>query len=894
MYPSLFFVISYEKLKKHAIIFLIYQLRECEGMKKIILIDASGLLFRSYFAMLKNPLYTKNGQPTSAVFGFLRMIFHVIKKYPCHGIAAAFDVPRHTLERKKEFDGYKATRRETPPDLIEQISIAKQCLELAGIPAIVKEGYEADDVLASLVHRYSEENEILIFTGDKDLLQLVGNNVLAVLPSKKSGDGILILDKDGVKELKGVYPSEIKDFLAIVGDTSDNIPGVKGIGEKGAVKLIEEYHSLENIYQNLEHIPASLAKKLEEHRDAAFMSLELVKLNHDLDVEIPKIYEGILTLSDVASAPFLDKLQELELHSLIKEIVRRLQEESKESQGSLELFPTSCRQKNIQKFHLTTLDILSSSDIISLQFEDNILEFAGSDEIFHLSVERIPEFKEMLSMFFSALHENKKEILVFDYKKLIHIFGAFDIFLPKCQDLKLMAYLLDPARSVYSIEALSFSYIGQHETTAKIFPQLFQIMENSLSEKNMLAIYEQIELPLRPILAELESIGVKIDIPLLQKISLQLDKQLEVLSQKIYHLAGREFNILSPKQLGQILFEEIGLQPYKKTKTKSYSTDEESLEALSFIHPLPREVLQYRSLSKFKNTYTDSLPKLADEHHRLHTTLHQTVTATGRLSSGDPNLQNIPIKSELGKEIRSAFIPSEGKILISADYSQIELRLFAHLSSDEKMRKFFLEGKDIHRQTASLMFGIQEEDITQDQRRAAKTINYGISYGMSAFRLANELEVDFSKAKDFIDRYFETFPGVSKFMQSTLEFAHDNGFVQTMYGRRRPTPELLRKKIDKLTNLSHPSRFAINAVVQGTAADIIKKSMIQIHHMILESYVNDVQMILQVHDELLFEANPKTSELFVNDLSKVMAEIAMPDLLLEVNVGIGSNWAEAH
>ena len=861
--------------------------------KKIILVDASGLLFRAYYAMMRNPLYTQSGQATSAVFGFLRMLFNLIKKYPCHSIVAAFDVPRSTLERTKAYSDYKATRKETPPDLIAQMPLAKECLECAEIPGITVPGHEADDVLASLVKKYKGEYEIIIFTGDKDLLQLVEEGVTVALPDKNSPDGTKILDREGVKEHKGVYPEEIPDYLAILGDASDNIPGIKGIGEKGAVTLINEFHSLKNIYENLESVKPTLAKKLEESKENGFMSLDLIYLKDDLEVNIPNISEEILTINHLTTPKFIDKLQELELYSLLKELAHAKGATSDKDED-MSLFGAAESSVEIKEFSLETLDILSKSVGVGLQIVDETLQFASTEEVFSLEFSRIEEFKKMIAMFFEALQENEKKLIVFDQKKLIHFLNSYDLTLPACDDIKIMAYLLDPARNVYAVEHLSLAYLGRNDPTSRIFYDLKQHLGKTLVANGMGKIYYNIDMPLRPILANLERVGVALNTDLLDSISATLSEQLISLEQKIYLIAGKEFNILSPKQLGIVLFEDLGLKPHKKTKTKSYSTDEESLEALSFVHPLPKEVLQYRSLSKFKSTYTDALPKLVDSNNRVHTTLHQTVTATGRLSSGDPNLQNIPIRTDLGKEIRKAFVPTEGKKLVSADYSQIELRLFASLSKDPKMIEYFTSGGDVHRHTAAEMFKIAENEVDDDQRRAAKTVNYGISYGMSAFRLANELDIEFGEARSFIDSYFETFPGIQKFMMETLEFACKNGYVSTTYGRRRPTPELLGKTPDKITNLSHPSRFAINAVVQGTAADIIKIAMLAVDKMINQKYLDKAVMILQVHDELLFEVDPSFVEEFQKDLIETMSSVVDLEVVLEVEVGIGDNWGEAH
>ncbi len=606
--------------------------------KKMVLIDASGLLFRAYFAMLKNQLRTKDGQPTSAVYGFLRMIFNLIKTHPCNAVAAAFDVPRTTLERTKQFNDYKATRKETPPDLISQIPIAKECLLDAGIPAVSVEGQEADDVLASMGHKYKDEYDILLFTGDKDLLQLVSDNVKVALPDRAGG--VKILDREGVKEHKGVYPEEICDYLAITGDLSDNVPGVKGIGDKGAVKLIEEYGSLENIYANLGSIKGSAAQKLEDSRENAFLSLSLVQLNTGLDVDIPDNGGEILTLDRLALPAFIQKLKDLELFSLLKELSSYKTDDSN-------LFSAPKAVVHIQEFSLNTLDALSKQPYTALQFVDGALQFAGGEDVYRLDLDRAEEFSSMINMFFESFAEDEKRLVVFDQKLLMHKLKPCNITMPLCDDVKIMAYLLDPSRSDYTVEHLSLAYLGKNEDTAKVLFELKQTLGKELVASGLGKVYYNIEMPLRAVLFGMEDEGVAVDLSILKSLSKSMGEILNTLESAIYHLAGKEFNILSPKQLGVVLFEDLGLKPYKKTKTKSYSTDEETLEFLALSHPLPKEVLAYRSMSKFKNTYTDALAKSA-VNGRIHTTFKQTVTATGRLSSADPNLQNIPIRTEWG------------------------------------------------------------------------------------------------------------------------------------------------------------------------------------------------------------------------------------------------------
>ncbi|MGL5255090.1 MAG: DNA polymerase I [Brevinema sp.] len=846
-------------------------------MKKIILVDASGLLFRAYFAMMRNPLRTTNGQSVSAVFGFLRMIFSLLRKNPASVLVAAFDVPRATLERSKEYSEYKSTRKETPADLIEQIPLAKECLQLAGIQTLTVDGHEADDIVATLAKKYGEDNQVVILSGDKDLMQLVGGNITMAIPDKMQEGGLRILDREGVKEQKGIYPEEILSFLSLTGDSSDNIPGVAGIGEKGALELINTYHSLDAIYENIDSIKPALAKKLIAGEESARLSFRLVTLKDDLPLSL-NLSDAPITLTSLASTEFIQRLRELELFSLIKEL-NPAQSDSQQQ----ELFS---KKKELSLITAEDWPLLEKSSYIGLQIHESDLEIGFSGGNWRVPCDD-PHLKSLLS--------SEKTIIAFDLKKIIHMLAPYGVQLSEADDLKIMAYLLNPIRASYSVADLMFTYLGENDTTTCRFEALKNAMGKELIGQGLWkTVYTEIEKPLRPLLAQLELAGVMIDQPKLMTMSASFEKSLAEISAKIFLLAGKEFNILSPKQVGQILFEDLGLDPVKKTKTKAYSTDEETLEILAMIHPLPREILSYRNLSKLKNTYTDALPKLTDNNSRVHTTLHQTVTATGRLSSGEPNLQNIPIRTDLGKEIRSAFIAQPPKVLVSADYSQIELRLFAALSGDENMQQYFIQGGDIHRGTAAKMFNIDESVVDDTMRRAAKTINYGISYGMSAFRLGNELNISTGEAKSFIQTYFDTFSGIRSFMEETLNFASKNGYVKTIYGRRRPCPELLGKTPDKITNLSHPSRFAINAVIQGTAADIIKIAMLKMDQLIREEFFNEVEMILQIHDELLFEANPQIIEEFIPRLKHTMKTVADISVPLEVEAGFGANWHVSH
>lgn len=847
-------------------------------MKKIILVDASGLLFRAYYSMMRSPLRTTKGQPVSAVFGFLRMIFSLLKKNPAHSLAAAFDVPRASLQRSKIYSSYKATRKEVPADLLQQIPIARECLDLAGIPALSAEGFEADDVLASLAKKHALDSEVLILSGDKDLMQLAGGNIKIAVPDKNAEGGLLILDREGIKAQKGIYPEEVTSFLALTGDSSDNVPGVPGIGEKGALELINQFHSIENIYQNLENIKPALAKKLEAGRESADLSLGLVRLNTELPLSL-SLADQPIALHSLANPAFTAKLRELELFSLLKELSAAPAKEA-----PMQLFDAAAPDS--PALDAKGVEKLSKAAVIGFKLKGEILEIGSSEGCYSA-----PLGNSLLPQVFTE----GKTFIAFDLKKIIRLLAPHGVHLPMADDIKIMAYLLNPARAGYRLGEIAYTYMGRFDESPSCFEELKNALGKELIAQGLWkTIYTEIEKPLRPLLAQMELLGVKIDPVKLGGLSSVFEKEMAEISAKIMHLAGREFNILSPKQVGAVLFEDLGLEPVKKTKTKAYSTDEESLEILAEIHPLPREILSYRNLAKLKNTYTDALPKLADAQNRVHTTLHQTVTATGRLSSGEPNLQNIPIRTELGREIRAAFIPAEGMSLISADYSQIELRLFACLSKDEAMQAYFLEGGDIHRGTAAKMFKIDESSVTPDMRRAAKTINYGISYGMSAFRLGGELGIGMGEAKQFIETYFETFSGIKRFMEETLLFASERGYVQTLLGRRRPSPELLGKKPDKITNLSHPSRFAINAVVQGTAADVIKLAMLRAEALIKKDFAQDVRLILQIHDELLFEAKKERAEEFIPPLKKEMASVISLPVPLEAEAHSAANWRDSH
>ena len=938
--------------------------------KKLILIDGSGLIFRAFYSLIRNPLRTSKGENTSAIFGFMRMFLKIIRDYRPDGLAVAFDVSRKTF-RLDMFPEYKANREKTPDELKSQIPKIMEIVRLMNIPALAYDGYEADDILATLAEKLKNDYDVSVFTGDKDLYQLVENKI-KVIAVVKGVSEVKVLDRNGVKAEKGVYPEQIPDFLGIAGDSSDNIPGVRGIGEKGAIALLEKYATLEEIYAHLDEITGANRKKLEESRDIATLSKQLAVLKRDIVVENEPDWTNEVRLENIFNKEMIAKLKEYEAGSVIEEIQKMLTgkpEPAADGELPLENTEKKAKREYSEGLFSDTALFEKESDssftaldgkyelVTTVKSLDSILARVRGDKVFSVDFETTSDdpilasiigiavsFDERTGYYIPVKHDVGTE---FDKTGVVELFRPIfeDEAIKKIgQNLKyeyrilmnygiilrgigfdsmIAAYILEPQRTRYNLDDLALTYL--HYKTihykdivvdtknrtlldvpieqvrdyagedADIALRLRNFFKPLLAKSNVESVYYNIELPLVPVLARMEHTGVLIDTAYLGELSVRLAGWIGELETKIYEIAGERFNINSTQQLGAILFDKLKLPVFKKTaKVGRPSTDEETLEALAPEHPLPAHLVKYRTYTKLKGTYIDTLPELVNPvTGRVHTSFNQTVAQTGRLSSSDPNLQNIPIRDEIGKEIRKAFIAAPGKVLLSADYSQVELRLFAHFSGDDNMRKAFRDGVDIHANTAALVFGVPLAEVTSDHRRVAKMINYGISYGMSAFRLAKELDMSRTDARGFIDRYFDNFPKVREFMRSTLEYASEHGEVRTLLGRMRPVPELKGKKVGDLNTLTHPERFSINTVVQGTAADIMKVAMIRMCGVIQDQFPQ-VKMILQIHDELVFELPPETVDSFKPVVVDIMGNSVKLDVPLTVDVGVGKNWADAH
>jgi DNA polymerase I len=850
-------------------------------MKEIYLIDGSSYIYRAFYAMRN--LNNSKGIPTNAVYILTRMLIKLIRDKAPEHIMFVLD-PRGPTHRHEKYDEYKATRQKMPDALSVQFPYILNIVKALGIPLIQIERWEADDIIAAMARKLSVENRVVIISGDKDLMQLVGGNVVMWDTLKDA-----LYDPDGVEKKFGVRPEYIADLLAIMGDSSDNIPGVPGIGEKGALELVKSYGHINEIIEKADSIkPEKLRKAFTENIDKALMSLDLVRLDHavpvDMDIDEMKLEPGD---KDMLARLF----SELEFKGLLAD--------------TPELKPAVAREIKVEqgfpKYFSGTAGLYSISDIGTC-LSDGKNFWASFDDEEGLGVLSDPSAKIIL-------HDAKEAIVRAGRHGIALKAGLFDVMLA--------AYCIDAANNSVSLETLASSrldkaapslrdFLGQGKNTrhpaliseeekssflavhAEALVELKPGLSDDMKKAGVEKLFNEIEMPLTSVLANMEGLGILVDTKVLSDLSLEITDQISLMESGIYGLAGKTFNINSPMQLGKILFEDLGLPVVKKTKTGT-STDSAVLEALASSHDLPAKILEYRGLFKLKNTYVDTLPGMIDKKTgRVHTRLNQAVTATGRISSSDPNLQNIPIRSAVGRRIREAFIPAEGFTMLSADYSQIELRILAHITKDPALVESFKANIDIHTRTASEVFGVGLSEVTPDMRRYAKTINFGIIYGMGPHKLSIELGIKQSIAKQYIENYLAKYPGVREYMDKISQTASSTGYVTTLLGRRRSLPEINSRNFSEREGAR---RMAINTPIQGTAADIIKIAMINIHRLIAPM---KSRMILQVHDELLFEALfDELDEL--KDMVKHEMENAFPlDVPVIAELGIGKNWAKAH
>ncbi len=888
--------------------------------ERVYLIDGSSYIYRAYYAI--RHLSNSKGEATNAIYGFTNMLLTLLREEQPDRIAVIFDAKGPTF-RKELYPEYKANRSAMPEDLVPQVPVIKDVVRAFKIPALELAGYEADDIIATLAKRYATQGlNVTVVTGDKDLMQIVGERVrlLDTMKGKISG-------RDEVIERFGVPPEQVLEILGLAGDSSDNIPGVPGIGEKTASSLIQEFGSIEKLLANIDQVKGKKRQEnLREFADQARLSRTLADLIYDLEIDIA-LDELALVDPDRIALEVLFK--QLEFPKLLKKITGQPPQNSKDgdylvvlTEGELDSMVEQL--KAAECFAIDT----ETTSLVAVQAELVGLSFAiKPDHGWYLPIGHsylgVPQqLEQQLALgklcplledpFYRKIGQNIKYDALVLRNAGIELAGI-DI------DTMVLSYVTHPQSKSHGLDALAFEHLN-HQTIpysemtgsgkkqicfsevevekavryaaedADVTWRLAEKLLSQLPAGKMEKLFREVEMPLVNVLTRMEWNGIRIDASFLGELSGQLGKKLETLEEEIHDLAGGAFNINSPKQLGEILFEKLGLPKGKKTKT-GWSTNVDVLTSLATEHGIAAKILDYRSVSKLKSTYTDALPKLINPATgRLHTSFNQAVTATGRLSSSDPNLQNIPIRTAEGRRIREAFIPEDGWVLLSADYSQVELRVMAYMADVPALKESFVAGEDIHKRTASEIFNVFPEMVTAEMRRQAKTINFGILYGMGAFSLAKDLGIGRAEAQQFIDHYFERYPAILKYLEEKKAEAHENQYVTTILGRHCAIPEITSKNG---AVRSYAERNAINYPIQGSAADIIKVAMVNIDKRLgAEKFKS--RMLLQVHDELVFEVPEEELEQ-VRELIKVEMETAVPlDLPLRVDIGIGKNWAEAH
>ncbi|MBQ8380376.1 MAG: DNA polymerase I [Clostridia bacterium] len=858
-------------------------------MKKILVIDGNSIINRAFFGI--RPLTTKSGKHTNAIFGTINIIMKQIDAIKPDYAAVAFDLKDPTF-RHKLFSEYKAGRNPTPPELLEQFPDAKEVLRLMGIHTLELPGYEADDIqgtVASLAH-LSDGVESYILTGDRDLLQLIDGKISVLLAGNSETK---CMRRDEFFEKYGIEPEYFVDMKALMGDSSDNIPGVRGIGEKTASSLIAKFKTLEGIYDNLDDasITKSVRAKLEAGREDAFLSRTLARIETNAPID--------KSLSDLEYRGFdkgglYKKLLELELNSFIAKFklsasdVREsdtdeASEPKAANDGStmpkeeLPDIPSApITKEELSDISADTVAIESATDYFMIFADGKLYKYEGD------------------AADLSALFDKERTVITFDAKPLLHKIwngGGCTPHTEKLYDLMLYAYVLNPTGAESSLPSLFQIFLGQtvaEGAGADKMPALERAMREKLRESSSKKVLDELETPLLPILAEIERNGFKINSKGMNEFADALKELASDLESRIYTLALGEFNINSPKQLGDVLYNKLGLPVKAKKNKNGFSTDAETLEALRPYHPIIDDILEYRQVMKLYGTYASVLPKLADENSRIHTEFKQALTATGRLSSADPNLQNIPIRTKMGREMRRYFVADEGNVLVDADYSQIELRLLAHISDDYNMCEAFREGVDIHRKTAAAVFGVPEESVNDEMRKRAKAVNFGIVYGISGFSLAKDIGTTTAEASKYIKSYLLNYPMIDAYLENVVAEAKEKGYTVTEFGRRRYIPEL--NAANGMVR-AFGKRVAMNAPIQGSAADIMKLAMIRVYRR-LKKDVPEAKLVMQVHDELIVETSIETREKVALILKEEMEGVASLNVPLTADVTFGYNWLE--
>ncbi len=904
--------------------------------KPFVMVDGSSYLFRAYHAMPE--FRNSSGEPTGAIYGVINMMRSLLDAYDTDNVVVVFDAKGKTF-RNDMFKEYKANRSKTPTDLIEQIAPIHEAIKAMGLPILCVPGVEADDVIGTLAEQATKlKIPTVISTGDKDMAQLVNKYVSLINTMTDTA-----MDEKGVEEKFGVKPNQIIDYLTLIGDTADNIPGVPKVGPKTAVKWLAEYKTVDSVMAKADEIKGKVGENLRDSLEFLPLSKKLVTIK--CDVELDETPET-LNRSKPDSDTLRDLFSQFEFKTWLAEAIENGGQRSNKSNKGNSKTASANSDKPIYATILTKKELtswikkLNDAELFAFDLETTSLNYMEAEivgcsfavkagEAAYVPVahnyDGAPtqlDRNDVLNLLKPLLEDSKQKKVGQNLKYDMSVLLNYDIELQGIEfDSMLESYVLDSTATRHDMDSLSLKYLnhqtihfediagkGKKQITfdaidleqaapyaaedADITLQLHQTLWSMVQkQKPLVSVLKDIEMPLVPVLSRMERLGVLIDVNMLHAQSKQLAIRIEELQQEIYKEAGEEFNVASPKQLQVILFEKKGLPIISKTPKGQPSTAESVLVELADDYPLPKLILEFRSLSKLKSTYTDKLPaEVSPVTGRVHTSYRQAVAATGRLSSSDPNLQNIPVKSEEGRRIRQAFIPANGYTMVAADYSQIELRIMAHISKDKGLLTAFAAGEDIHSATASEVFGIDKQAVTKEHRRKAKAINFGLIYGMSAFGLAKQLDITRPQAQEYINMYFDRYPGVKDYMELTKEFAREHGYVETIFGRRLYLRDI---KASNGMRRQYAERTAINAPMQGTAADIIKRAMISVDDLIQQQQL-DCRMIMQVHDELVFEIPKDKVDGIIEPINHAMASAADLDVPLIVDVGIGNNWDEAH
>ena len=854
---------------------------------KLAIIDGSSLLYRAFYA-LPPTMTSPDGVPTNAVYGFLRMLLSLYRELDPAYVAVTFDKDRQTF-RTEMYDGYKATRKPAPAELVPQFDLILEVMHVMGVAVYSLSGYEGDDVLGTLSARYEKELPVAIVTGDRDALQLASDRTTVYL-TQKGISSMSEMTPKAVEEKYGITPSQVIDMKALMGDTADNIPGVPGIGEKTALKLLTQYKTLDNLYAHVDEIKGAQGKKLAAGKDMAYLSYKLAAIKRDVPMET--------TLEEMAQPVHISEM---------KELFSRLGINLLSQFGELPRFTAlaEAKKEEVAKAGEKAEDW---KDGLSFEGKETAISFdlegtapffkakgvviAENGHAYLVKAEQFGKAAEALRKAKVVITENSKPIMETDFP-----WEGIPFF-----DTTIAAYLLDPTRTTYPLSYLAGlfkkpeiyademkDFASKGAAVSLFLLSIYEDARDMLKKNGVEKLYDEVEQPLVKVLAAMEKAGIATDTKRWEEVHADMKSREEALISKIYEQAGEEFNINSPKQLGHILFEKMGLPAGKKTET-GYSTAADVLEELAEQYPFVKNILEYRSLSKLISTYLEALPLLIrKETGRIHTTFNQTVTATGRLSSSDPNLQNIPVRTEEGKKIRSLFVPGEGyDSFISSDYSQVELRVLAHMSEDEGLIRAFLNKEDIHRRTAAEVMGIPFEDVTPEQRSHAKAVNFGIIYGISDFGLARQLGITRTAAADYIKAYFERYPSIHAFMNRMIEDARKTGRAVTLYGRYRELADINSKNFQRR---SFAERTAMNTPIQGTAADIMKMAMIAVYDKMKAGNFKS-RVLLQVHDELVAEVTADEKEAVAKLLKETMESVVSLRVPLVADVNEGKNWAE--